>query len=57
MKLWRKMAQEYNADAGKKHQGRKNKPDRFELPKHVLASDLLKAMFVRVGLPMGVVNN
>lgn len=50
MKLWRKQAEQHNLDAGKKHQGRKLKTLEFKWPKHVLMSDLLKALYARVGM-------
>ena len=43
MKLWRKEAPAH-------HQGRKNKSANFKWPKSVLMSDMLKALFARVGM-------
>lgn len=55
MKAWRKPAEKINEEEGKKHQGRANKEYKFQLPKYVVMSDLIKGMFSRVGLPVGVV--
>ena len=43
MKLWRKEAPAH-------HQGRKNKSANFKWRKSVLMSDLLKALFARIGM-------
>ena len=43
MKLWRKEAPAH-------HQGRRNKASTFKWPKSVLMSDVLKAMFARIGM-------
>ena len=50
MKLWRKEAQAHNETTGRKHQGRRNKSANFKWPKSVLMSDMLKALFARVGM-------
>ena len=50
MKLWRKEAQVHNEITGRKHQGRRNKASTFKWPKSVLMSDVLKALFARVGM-------
>ena len=50
MKKWRNDAEQHNAEAGKKHQGRKNKPIAFQFPKHVSMSTLLQKMFLKTGL-------
>ena len=50
MKLWRKQAAEHNAEAEKKHQGRKNKSAGLVFPKYMSMSDLLKGLFMGVGL-------
>lgn len=61
MKAWRREAERHNeeksAELGEhvRHQGRRNKAMPIKLPKHVTMSDKLKAMFLRVGLPVGVV--
>jgi len=60
MKAWRREAARHNEEAsaerGKpvRHQGRRNKAAPVKLPKHTTMSDKLKAMFRRVGLPVGV---
>lgn len=52
MKKWRKDAEKHNAEAGRKHQGRKHKPLNFTLPKYVSMTKLLRGMFQRSGLPV-----
>ena len=48
MKQWRREAQQHNEDAGKKHQGRINKPNLTN--SYAGMSPLLQALYQRAGI-------